>query len=145
MAISRRRLLGAMVLLATGPAWSRRGMGVPLLPADLLPPVPDTDAVAHQWLSPGQAGPASLERRILALIDDQPAAATQRLRRRVRDDFAAGRVVRLHGWLLSETEACLCGLRRQGRVRFIHRSDGGGRVSARVPRSGPSPESGPVV
>ena len=32
------------------------------------------------------------------------------IRRRVREDFAQGRVVRLDGWILSSTEARLCAL-----------------------------------
>ena len=35
------------------------------------------------------------------------AAAARRLREMIRDDYVAGRTVKLSGWLLSRTEGCI--------------------------------------
>jgi hypothetical protein len=51
-----------------------------------------------------------------ALADARAAARLARteIAARVRDDFAAGRVVMLDGWMLSVTEARLCALTLRG-------------------------------
>jgi hypothetical protein len=45
-----------------------------------------------------------------AAIDAEGDALRRRLDERTRQDFAEGRIVTVHGWMLSATEARLCGL-----------------------------------
>ena len=45
-----------------------------------------------------------------ALAVSDPAAVSDALRERHRDDFREGRIVLLRGWVLSQTEARLCAL-----------------------------------
>jgi len=43
-------------------------------------------------------------------FDSGVEALRRSLARRTRQDFAEGQIVRIHGWMLSVTEARLCGL-----------------------------------
>ena len=48
--------------------------------------------------------------QLQALARSDPAGLARLLREQHRDDFAAGRVVAVEGWVLSRTEANLCAL-----------------------------------
>jgi len=73
---------------------------------------------AYLRREPAEANAARLRERILADLglDADAAAASadrelrERLRHRVRADFAAGRIVKLDGWILSLTEVRLSAL-----------------------------------
>lgn len=45
-----------------------------------------------------------------ALVERTPEAIREWTRAKIRDDFGAGRIVQIGGWILSETEARLCAL-----------------------------------
>jgi hypothetical protein len=57
-----------------------------------------------------------------AIVAEAPQAFADReslravVAKRVRDDFAAGRVVRADGWIISETEATLCVIAMRARL-----------------------------
>ena len=76
-------------------------------------------AVGAAWLAE-QPAPLDLQRLLAALVEGRaeearalarsdPAALLARLRARHRADFAADRTAEVRGWLLSLTEARVCG------------------------------------
>jgi hypothetical protein len=73
-------------------------------------------AVGRAFLAayPGERDAERLARDITARVGGSVAGGTTHLRhgisREIRRDFAIGRIVRVDGWILSETEAKLCGL-----------------------------------
>jgi hypothetical protein len=81
--------------------------------SDLLPHVDSARAVGRAYLdgNPGDFDPQAV---VNILFSGQDRVETQRLRRavaaRIRADFAGGRTVALHGWVLSRTEVELCAL-----------------------------------
>jgi len=123
----RRRFLSRLVwlgLLGLGP------LRAPTAVADRTPSdprttrlkkiVPHTESavvIGREYL---RVAPADREpERLAALIssccgervfDSDGDALRRSLVRRTRQDFAEGQIVRVHGWMLSVTEARLCGL-----------------------------------
>jgi hypothetical protein len=69
----------------------------------LAPEEDDRDALVQRLAGAGL-------RRWEAFAATDPAALLRAVRARHTEDFAAERVVRLRGWMLSETEARLCAL-----------------------------------
>ena len=125
----RRRLLGTLALGALCAAWAgpvrawlqpaaERSAGARLLA--MLGRPDSAAAVGRAFLAghPAEADRGRLAARLeqaLRCQDCDPAQdRVERLRaalaRQVRADFAGARVVRVEGWVLSETEARLCGL-----------------------------------
>jgi hypothetical protein len=128
--MKRRRFLGALALGGTfwaacagqARAWLQPAGGRPAA-ARLLAGLarPDSAAVvgrAYLASYPAEADRDRLATRLdqaLRCQDCDPAQARAdqlraALARQIRADFAAARVVRVDGWVLSETEARLCGL-----------------------------------
>ena len=126
----RRRLLGALALGGTfwtawaGPAraWLPAAADGPAA-ARLLAVLGRPDSAAAVGRAYLASHPAEADRaRLTAGLDqalrcqecDPARARTDQLRAalagRIRADFAAARVVMVDGWVLSETEARLCGL-----------------------------------
>jgi hypothetical protein len=77
-------------------------------------------AVGAAWLAE-QSAPPDYKQLLSALAEDRldearalarrdPAALLERLRERHRADFAADRTAEVQGWVLSITEARVCGL-----------------------------------
>ena len=65
-------------------------------------------AFGREYLGRYPVDPALKE--VLALLRtpaDAVQAAARRLREMIRDDYVAGRTVKLSGWLLSRTEGCI--------------------------------------
>ena len=71
-----------------------------------LHPAEDDESRLVRRLAGGRRREVEWER----LAASDPAAFRESVRARHREDFAAGRTVSLHGWVLSETEARLCAL-----------------------------------
>lgn len=111
--------------LASWPAWASRWLGgTTASPAETLLAAfrhPESAAaIGRAYLAghPQDADPDTLVENVTAGLRcrgcDPEAAGRADLRqaiaREVRDDFAQGRVVNVDGWVLSATEARLCGL-----------------------------------
>ena len=109
MALSRRRTLQ---LLAAA------------LAAGAMPGAASASSLCVQWAdgldmnAAGEIGREYLGRypvdpalkEVLALLRtpaDAVQAAARRLREMIRDDYVAGRTVKLSGWVLSRTEGCI--------------------------------------
>jgi hypothetical protein len=141
--LSRRALVKLLLLsaLAPHPACIRRPRPDLALPSGLdailaaLGVKSESSRVvgrAHLRLSPAALEASrELARTILAAHRSEasrgPAAIAglkQMLRTRIREDFASGSTVWLHGWLLSRTEAALCSL-----AVLSDREGGGVRVA----------------
>jgi hypothetical protein len=120
--VSRRRFMtGAAACLSF---WGGRGMTDERLVDSLTSVVLDTRAAARlggHYLAVGSAtepaDPVSLSRRILptpalrrSFLHSSLLGRKRILRRRIADDFEAGRTAEVDGWLLAETEARLAGL-----------------------------------
>jgi hypothetical protein len=80
-------------------------------------------ARAYLATAPREAAPDVLLAELSATLGLSPArlaagadgaALAARVRQAVREDFAAGRIVRLEGWLLSVTELRICALGQVG-------------------------------
>jgi hypothetical protein len=127
--IRRRKFLGALALGGIWAAWA--GQARAWLPAAgnwtaaprllaVLDRPESAAAVGRAYLAshPGEADRDRLAARLDQAVrcqDCDPARArTEQLREalagQIRADFAAARVVTVDGWVLSETEARLCGL-----------------------------------
>ena len=133
----RRRFLQALVALLAS-KWPPAAAALSYAPADPVAPL-DPDERTRRLLARLRLGPAApaLGREYLELfpheaeidtllraVGAEPGAGCQpdvgaleaveqiarRLRRAETDDFAAGRVVELSGWVLSRSEARLCAL-----------------------------------
>lgn len=78
--------------------------------ANLLPSKSSAEMVGRAYLdiAPGEAD----LNRLVHLVDPGPAAANlgRAVGVRVRDDFAEGRIVRVQGWMLAESEARLAAI-----------------------------------
>jgi hypothetical protein len=128
---TRRRLLGtsaALVLLALSPlriCTARRleARGEPLLQLPnglriLLTSLPAAPVIGRAYLAEIDVCRdvllgwliADLALDAMTAYELDARALTARLRTRIGHDFANGRVVRLRGWLLSETELRVCAL-----------------------------------
>lgn len=124
--MTRRELMRLLVLAAGAPLWlttrtvaaaqpEGRAAARPLdwIPAG-LGESRSAGLLGREYLAtvPWEADREVL-RRLLPRLDHREAAGDapgEPLRRWVRDDFDAGRVVSVRGWLLSRTEARLCAL-----------------------------------
>ena len=126
---SMLRRFGWLALLGTfvgvrGIGMARRGArdAATLQPEDFFDHVESAAAVGREYLRlvPEERDGARLRQRILADCRETMAAGRppRRLRAAVmarqRLDFEAGRTVRIEGWVLSRTEARLCGLAALG-------------------------------
>ena len=127
--LQRREFL-AQLGLGAASAWAFSGAGVlacaeardPLVGAleGLFDDPEAARAVGAAWLAEQSAPPdytqllsALAEGRVdeaRALARSDPAAVLERLRKRHRADFAADRTAEVQGWVLSITEARVCGL-----------------------------------
>jgi hypothetical protein len=119
--MNRRRLLtglvAAGVLLGVGAGRMCRAAAGPAhrLLATLRQPS-SAARVGQAFLAayPGERDAEALTEEILTRVSGAHPIGTRRLRqaisREIRQDFASGRVVSVDGWILSETEAKLCGL-----------------------------------
>ena len=125
---TRRSLLRGLGWLGLlGTFWGVRGIrlsgrGSPdaaaLVPEDFFDRVESAAAVGREYLRlvPEERDAARLRQLILADCRETPGAGSPRRRlhdsvmARQRLDFEAGRTVRIDGWVLSRTEARLCGL-----------------------------------
>jgi hypothetical protein len=126
--LHRREFL-AQLGLGAASAWAFSGAGVlacaeardPLVGAleGLFDDPEAARAIGAAWLSE-QAAPLDAEALLAALTDGRieaarglarsdPAALLAQLRARHRADFDAGRTAEVRGWLLSLTEAQVCG------------------------------------
>jgi len=123
----RRRFLSRLVwlgLLGLGPLRASTAVAHRTPPdsrttrlTELVPHTESAVVVGREYL---RMAPAEREpERLAALIssccgervfDSDGEALRRSLVRRTRQDFAEGQVVRIHGWMLSVTEARLCGL-----------------------------------
>ena len=79
--------------------------------------LPDREAAAKLgglWVSSGQAQPAeileSLRPRLRWSVAVNPGTFRHNLANAVGDDFRSGRVVKVEGWQLAQTQAELCAL-----------------------------------
>jgi hypothetical protein len=117
--------LGALCAAWTGPlrAWLQPADGRPAGGAHLLAMLgrPESAAAVGRAFLAGHPAEADrsrltarLERTLRGQGCDPAHDRSERLRaalaREIRADFAGARVVRVGGWVLSETEARLCGL-----------------------------------
>ena len=125
---SRRRFVSSAGLAALGTILLRpfldgapaEGRSLPDKLAGLFGDAAGREAVGRAYLdgAPEEAGAAILVRRILEAGELSPetvrGASRTLLRdalvRQIRDDYRAGRMVQVDGWLLSATEARLCAL-----------------------------------
>ncbi len=112
---TRRRLLALAAAAGVGAVGWRLADGGADSPEERLTAVlGERDAarsVGRRYLAghPDERDERALLRLLMPLGD--PATLTQeRVRRVVRSDFVAGRVVLVDGWYLSQTEARLCAL-----------------------------------
>jgi hypothetical protein len=125
--MQRRHLLGtlwsATIAVACSPRLALAGRPAPTLAERLVGALRQRASAATVGRAYLAAHPADagLERLTADLADDlcrqqcapwrtTPAGLRAAFARRVRDDFAIGRVTRVDGWVLSLTEARLCGL-----------------------------------
>jgi hypothetical protein len=125
--VTRRRFLAGSVLGALAALPATRGL---LLVADTVWPAPLDERIARLFSDresarrigvaylaayPGEASRSHLIER-LGAVDRAGGGSPSgdELRRRIdearRADFAAGRIVRVDGWVLAETEARCCAL-----------------------------------
>lgn len=84
---------------------------------EIVPHTESAVVVGREYLrmAPAERDPGRLAALISSccgegLFDSDGEALRRSLVRRTRKDFAEGQIVRLHGWMLSVTEARLCGL-----------------------------------
>jgi hypothetical protein len=108
MNASRRQTLQLLVAaIATGAMPAAAGASLCAQLADGLD-VNAASAMGREYLARHPQDPALKE--VLALLRT-PADAMQtplrRLREMIRDDYVAGRMVNLSGWLVSRTEGCV--------------------------------------
>jgi hypothetical protein len=127
--LRRRGLIGAMVAAAAAPLWTvfsglapaaERNRRVARRLLRVLANIEGARRVGAAWLarhpSEGDIGRllASLrlpaDRFSQAVEQDRLADMRGALPQRIADDFTCGRVVRVEGWLLAETEIRLCAL-----------------------------------
>lgn len=111
--IERRIVVGALGAAALSLALPRGLRAEPSLTAALAELFGNLDSARHIGRAYLRQTPAEASRETLlsALDGTLPSAAKgEELRRQLRQDFADGNVVTVRGWLLSRTEARLCGL-----------------------------------
>ncbi len=105
MSATRRNvLIGLAGLAAAGGAWAMRdafGEDYGLLSS---PGAAEAIGIAYA-AEHGAPDLASIEAFLKEASDD---AIAERIVTRVREDFAAGRIVQVQGWFFSKTEADLC-------------------------------------
>jgi len=127
VALSRRRVLGWLGLAGLLPAvgWRSESVGDDAnlghrLAAFLSYPPESAAVIGAAYLAAAaeERSVQFLHRHLeaAAVVPRRPAvwesdeAVTDRLRRRIRADFEANEVALVRGWVLSRTEARLCGL-----------------------------------
>lgn len=123
----RRRFLSRLVwlgLLGLGPLRVSAAVAHrtapdprPIRLTELVPHTESAVVVGREYLrrAPAERDPGRLAALISSccgegVFDSDGEALRRSLVRRTRQDFAEGQIVRLHGWMLSVTEARLCGL-----------------------------------
>ena len=102
---------------------------------ELVPHTESAVVIGREYLrvAPAERDPGRLAALISSccgepVFDSDGEALRRSLARRTRQDFAEGQIVRLHGWMLSVTEARLCGL-----VALCVEREHGGAVHWRTP------------
>ena len=140
MSINRRKLLISTAGLAAAGAigtpflrweYARRKTRLGIRLAESLGESPGARQLGAAYLV-RYPDEADIETLVSALVADMKAAPLladsprlwQLLQRRVRADFRQGRLVRLDGWVLSQTELRLCALAELG----AGGADGAGRA-----------------
>lgn len=117
--VERRRILRGLGLIGMAAALPAPvAAGVWDMPASWLEPrvaelFGDLDSARQIGRAYLEQAPAEARRdRLVASLQAvlPPTASREQLQRRLRQDFAEGRIVNVHGWVLSHTEARLCGL-----------------------------------
>lgn len=120
--MKRREFIGITATGAAGLVLPARGgdraieRGSTLAAPRLLAVVHDPRIVAkigrhYRELAPAEDDGSTLAKAILADLDPLSAGSLEsRLHDRIRHDFAGGRTVTLHGWVVALTEARQCAL-----------------------------------
>jgi hypothetical protein len=123
----RRRLLVSaswLAMVALGGRWPGRAAARPAIDAaarpalaQLLSEVDSAGVVGREYLRyhPDERDPKYIRHGLSVALGGrleafEPAVLRERVRRRVRQDFAENQVTLIDGWILSNTEARLCAL-----------------------------------
>jgi hypothetical protein len=123
----RRGLLASapwLAMLALGRPWPVRAATKPAIDsagsaalANLLSEVDSARVVGREYLRhhPDERDPEHVQHDLTVALGGRleafdPAALRERVRRRVRQDFAENQITLVDGWILSNTEVRLCAL-----------------------------------